>query len=157
VDNQLISFQFFSHQNSFIKKVFSLIICKIDYFLCNCCSSLLLKPKPQKKKIEFFLEFFNIHISHLTLHSMISMALKWHHKNIFNKITVFVKFWQSPNMFFDSFDCDYTRRVYGSSWPCHQWAHCDLRIIVRWCPTQFILILWATGIDPQLHHWCKML
>ncbi len=64
----------------------------------------LLKPKP---KIIFF-EFFNIHINHLALHSMINMALKWHHKNIFNKITVFIKFWWLPNMFFGSFDCDYT-------------------------------------------------
>ncbi len=39
VDNQLTLFQFFSHQNSFVKKVLSLIIYKIDYFLCNYCSS----------------------------------------------------------------------------------------------------------------------
>jgi hypothetical protein len=49
----------------------------------------LLKLKP---KLLFF-EFFNIHISHLTLYSMINMALKWHHKNISNKITVFIEFW----------------------------------------------------------------
>jgi hypothetical protein len=45
----------------------------------------LLKPKP---KILYF-EFFNIQINHLALHSMIKMALKWDHKNIFNKIIVF--------------------------------------------------------------------
>jgi hypothetical protein len=49
----------------------------------------LLKPKP---KI-YISEIFNIHISHLTLHSMINMALKWHHKNISNKISVFIEFW----------------------------------------------------------------
>jgi hypothetical protein len=50
----------------------------------------------------------NIHISHLALHSMINMTLKWHHKNIFNKIAVFIKFWWLPNVFFGSFDCDCT-------------------------------------------------
>jgi len=35
VGDQLKSFQFFSHQNSIIKKIFSLIIYKIDYFWCN--------------------------------------------------------------------------------------------------------------------------
>jgi hypothetical protein len=64
----------------------------------------LLKTKP---KIIIF-EFFNIHINHLKLHSMINMALKWHHKNIYNKIIVFINFWQVPNVFFASFDYDYT-------------------------------------------------
>jgi hypothetical protein len=64
---------------------------------------LLLKPKSKKTKLIFFFEFFNIHISHLARHSMINMALKWHHKNITNKIIVFIEFWWSPN-FFDSFD-----------------------------------------------------
>jgi len=31
---------------------------------------------------------------------MINMALKWHHKNISNKIIVFIEFWQSPNVLF---------------------------------------------------------
>jgi len=39
VGNQLKSSQFFSHQNSIIKRVFSLVIFKIDYFCYNCCSS----------------------------------------------------------------------------------------------------------------------
>jgi hypothetical protein len=38
---------------------------------------------------------------------MINMALKWHHKNISNKIIIFIKFWQSPDVLFGSFDCDY--------------------------------------------------
>jgi hypothetical protein len=38
VDNQLTSPQFFSHQNSFIKIIFSLLFYKIDCFLCNYCS-----------------------------------------------------------------------------------------------------------------------
>ncbi len=42
---------------------------------------------------------------------MINMALKWHHKNISNKIAIFIEFWQSPNVLFASFDCDYTQRV----------------------------------------------
>jgi hypothetical protein len=36
------------------------------------------------------------------------MALKWHHKNISNKITIFIEFWRLPSVLFDSFDCDYT-------------------------------------------------
>ncbi len=47
-------------------------------------------------------------ISHLAQHSMINMALNWHHKNIFNKIIVFIEFWLSFDVFFDSFDYDYT-------------------------------------------------
>jgi hypothetical protein len=68
----------------------------------------LLKSKP-KIMFFFFLEFLNIHISHLTQHSIINMALKWHHKNISNKITVFIEFWRLLNMFFGSFDCDCTK------------------------------------------------
>jgi hypothetical protein len=36
------------------------------------------------------------------------MALKWHHKNISNKIVVFIEFWQLLDVFFGSIDCDYT-------------------------------------------------
>jgi len=61
--------------------------------------------------MNFCFELFNIQINHLALHSMIKMALKWHHKNISNKIIVFIKFWQFPNVFFGSFDCDYTHVV----------------------------------------------
>jgi len=60
-----------------------------------------------KHKIIYF-EFFNIHISHLTLHFMINMPLKWHHKNKSNKIAIFIKFWQLLDMFFGSIDCDCT-------------------------------------------------
>jgi len=71
---------------------------------------LLLKPK---LKIYFFwISILNsstfIHINHLDKHSMINMALKWHHKNISNKITVFIKFRWLLDMFFGLFDCDYT-------------------------------------------------
>jgi len=40
---------------------------------------------------------------------MIKMALKWHHKNISNKITIFIEIWQFLNMFFGSFDYDCTQ------------------------------------------------
>jgi hypothetical protein len=56
----------------------------------------------------FNFEFFNTHISHLAQHSTINMTLKWNHKNIYNKIIVFVEFWWLPNLLFGSFDCDYT-------------------------------------------------
>jgi len=59
---------------------------------------LLLKPKPKIFFLNIFFEFFNVHISHLALHSMINMALKWHHKNISNNFTIFIKFWRLPNM-----------------------------------------------------------
>jgi len=68
--------------------------------------ALLLKFK--KKNWIIFGKFFNIHISHLTLHSMINKALKWHHKNISNKIIVFIEFLWSPDVLFGLFDCDYT-------------------------------------------------
>jgi hypothetical protein len=67
----------------------------------------LLKQKPKKTNWIFILNFFNIHISHLTLHSMINMTLKWHHKNISNKITIFIEFWWWLDVFLGSFECDY--------------------------------------------------
>jgi hypothetical protein len=48
----------------------------------------------------FNFEFLNIHISHLTQLPMITMALKWHHKNKSNKIIVLKEFWSSPNTIF---------------------------------------------------------
>jgi len=83
----------------------------------------LLKPKPKKIILNFYFEFFNIHISHLALHFMINMALKWHHKNIFNKITIFIEFWCLPDMFFSLFDCDYT--------PCGLKIMCLLRTTTK--------------------------
>ncbi len=57
-----------------------------------------------------FIYLFNsstfICISHLAQNSMITKALKWHHKNISNKITAFIEFWQAPDVLFGSFDCD---------------------------------------------------
>jgi len=52
----------------------------------------LLKPKPKIIFLNFYFEFFNTHINHVAQHSMINMALKWHHKNISNKIIVFIEF-----------------------------------------------------------------
>jgi hypothetical protein len=37
---------------------------------------------------------------------MINMALKWHHKNISNKIVVLIEFLRSPNVLFGLFDYD---------------------------------------------------
>jgi hypothetical protein len=96
VDNQLTSSQFFSHQNSFIKRIFNLITYKIDYFWCNYYSSskvLYENQNPKSIFLNFYFEFFNVHIIHLAQHSMINIILKWHHKNISNKIIVFIKFW----------------------------------------------------------------
>jgi hypothetical protein len=49
--------------------------------------------------LNFYFEFFNTHISHLAQHSIINMALKWHHKNISNKIMVFIEFWWLQHVF----------------------------------------------------------
>jgi hypothetical protein len=68
----------------------------------------LLKPKPKLFFSNFYFEFPNSHIGHFTKLPMITMALKWHHKNIFNKITILKEFLQSSNIVFYSFDCDYT-------------------------------------------------
>jgi hypothetical protein len=68
-----------------------------------------IKTKTQKK----YFEFFNIHINHLSLHSMTNMALMWHCKNISNKIIIFIKFWRSLDVFFGSFDCDCTPEDMG--------------------------------------------
>jgi hypothetical protein len=71
----------------------------------------LLKPKPIIISFWFwFFEFFNTHISHLAPNSMINMALKWHHKNIPNKITIFIEFGQPLDVLFGLFDCDYTQK-----------------------------------------------
>ncbi len=51
-------------------------------------------------------------ISHLAQHSTINMVLKWHHKNISNKIIIFIKFWRSPDVLFDLFNCDCTHYYY---------------------------------------------
>jgi hypothetical protein len=53
-------------------------------------------------------------MNHLTQLPMINLALKWHHKNISNKVIVLKEFWQSFNMVFDLFDCDYT--LFHVSW-----------------------------------------
>jgi hypothetical protein len=37
-----------------------------------------------------FLEFFNIHINHLSQISLINMTLKWHYINLFEKIDNFL-------------------------------------------------------------------
>jgi hypothetical protein len=55
----------------------------------------------------------NTPINHLAQHSTINMALKWHHKNTSNKIIVFIEFWQSSDVFFDSLDCDCTHYYYS--------------------------------------------
>jgi hypothetical protein len=47
---------------------------------------------------------------------MINMTLKWHHKNISNQITIFIKFWQSPNVVFGSFDYDSIPMVLQGKW-----------------------------------------
>jgi hypothetical protein len=39
--------------------------------------------------MNFSFEFLDIHIIHLAQLSMIKMTLKWHHKNICNKIAFF--------------------------------------------------------------------
>jgi hypothetical protein len=77
--------------------------------------SLLLKLKPNFFFLNFYFEFLNIHINHLAQHSMITMALKWHHKNISNKIIILIEFWWSHNVFFGSFDCDYTLKYINIS------------------------------------------
>jgi hypothetical protein len=112
VHDQLTSSQFFPIQHSFKRKALTyhlqnwlLLMQLLFKFKCP-----LLKPKPNFILFWIFVfEFFNTHISHLTQHSMINMALKWHHKNIFNKITIFIEFWWSLDVLFGSFDCDYTQ------------------------------------------------
>jgi hypothetical protein len=69
----------------------------------------LLKTKPKIIFFNFYFEFLNIHINHLTKFPMITMGLKWRHKNISNKITIFKEFWWLSNMIFGLFDYDYTQ------------------------------------------------
>ncbi len=111
VSNQLISCQFFSRQNSIIIRIFRLVIYKIDYFWCNYCSNSKVFYQNQNPNFffsNFYFEVLSIYISHLTQLLMITMALKWHHKNISNKITILKEFWQSYDIVFGLFDCDYT-------------------------------------------------
>jgi hypothetical protein len=67
-----------------------------------------IKTKTQIIIFSIIFEFLNIHISHLAQLPMITMALKWHHKNISNKIIVLKEFWWSSDMVFGLFDCDCT-------------------------------------------------
>jgi hypothetical protein len=77
----------------------------------------LLKPKPNIYIfLNFCFEFFNIHINHLALHSMINMTLKWHHKNISNKIIILIEFWWLFDVLFGSFDCDYTHVAHDTNY-----------------------------------------
>ncbi len=90
------------HQIFIIKRLFSLVIYKIDCFLCNCFLSSKVLYSNQNPKLFFFnfyFEFLNTHIGHFTKLPMITMALKWHHENIFNKITILKKIWQSFEFF----------------------------------------------------------
>jgi hypothetical protein len=48
---------------------------------------------------------------------MITMALKWHHENIFNKITILKKLWQSFDIVFCSFEYDCTQMASRSDLP----------------------------------------
>jgi hypothetical protein len=48
-------------------------------------------------------------INHLTQHSMINMTLKWHQKNITNKIIIFIEIWYWLIVFFDLFDYECTQ------------------------------------------------
>jgi len=94
VDYRLLSCKFFCHKKFFIKAVLGIVLCKMNYFWCNCSSSpeiLLLNwnTKNKIKKMIFSFEFLNIHITHLAQLPMINMTLKWHHINICNKIVVF--------------------------------------------------------------------
>jgi len=99
---------FFSHQNSFI-----------NFFYLNILQNWLLlmqllfkfkgfftKTKTQNL---FFFKFICWNLQHsyqsFNTTSMINLALKWHHKNISNNITVFIEFWWPPDMFFGSLDC----------------------------------------------------
>ncbi len=100
------------HQIFIIKRLFRLVIYKIDCFLCNCFLSSKVLYSNQNPKLFFFnfyFEFLNTHIGHFTKLPMITMALKWHHENIFNKITILKKIWQSFDIVFCSFDYDHTQ------------------------------------------------
>jgi hypothetical protein len=98
------------------------------------------KPKLKIFFLDFYFELFSIHINHLTKLPMINIALKWHHKNISNKVTILKKFWPSSNMVLGLFDCDYTHIVVVNhfppflSYPCAgvtmTWHDCQ-------CPTQW--------------------
>ncbi len=57
-----------------------------------------LKSNPKYKFFSFYFEFLNTHISHLIQLPMITMVLKWHHKNISSKIIVMKEFQWSFDM-----------------------------------------------------------
>jgi hypothetical protein len=80
--------------------------------------------------LNFYFELFNTDISHLAQESTINMAIMWHHKNISNKITIFIEFWWLLEVLFGSFHCDYTllRAIpWHLSLQIHQYFKCELR------------------------------
>ncbi len=82
------------YQNFIIKRALNLIINKINFFLCNYYSSskdFLSNTKSKIVLFHFYFKFFNIYISHLTQFPIITMTLKWDHKNISNKIIILFK------------------------------------------------------------------
>jgi hypothetical protein len=61
---------------------------------------------------------------------MINMALKWHHKNIYFKITILKEFWGLFNMVFSLFDCECTLFTMRNSKPLKAWSiHIGLSIM----------------------------
>jgi len=58
-----------------------------------------IKTKTQNNFFEFLFWILQHYINHLAQHSMIKMTLKWHHKNISNKITILTKLCGHPTCF----------------------------------------------------------
>jgi len=71
----------------------------------------LLKPKSKIYFFQFLFWILQDSYSHLAQLPMITMTLKWHQKNISNKIIVLKKNWQLSEMVFGLFDFDYTPKL----------------------------------------------
>ncbi len=111
----------------------------------------LLKPKPKINIFQFYFEFFNIHIIHLTKFPMITMALKWHHKNILNKN-------YNSKRIFDGHPTWILVRLTVIA-PCNQKKHIQstlLKLNENWCKSviiKSITRLWNVNV---LVEWWKI-
>ncbi len=85
---RLSSFQIFSCQFIIIKRLFSIVLYKIDLLVLRF-NFFFTKIKTQFIKLNYFLKNSNVHINHLGQISLINMTLKWHYINMCDKIDGF--------------------------------------------------------------------
>ncbi len=87
-----------------------IVLCKIEFCLMHCCSCLKILNQNLKLKfhqVDFWFEFFDIHMNEKEISCHDCHGFKWQYINIYPILIVFLC---NPMPFFGSLDCDYTKR-----------------------------------------------